>query len=173
MLHLIGKRLAMGLASIFCVTVIIYILMTVLPGDPAAAFVAPDATKAERQAVRQRLGLNDPLPLRYVHWLGDTVRGNLGYSPYRRKDVKVLIQQAWQNTLILAVASGGFGIGVGVLLGTLAGIYRGRVVDRLVSFVTLTGISIPSFWLAILLLIVFSAQLRWLPIFGMRICGHP
>jgi peptide/nickel transport system permease protein len=173
MLHLVGKRMLMGIGSIFGVTIIIFVLMTVLPGDPAAAFVPADATKAEREAVRQRLGLNDPLPVRYVHWLSDAARGNLGYSPYRRKDVRLLIQDAWQNTAILAVAAGVFGIGVGVVLGTIAGIYRGRAADRIVSFMTLTGISVPSFWLAILLLIVFSAQLRWLPTAGMGKSGDP
>ncbi len=173
MLQIIGKRLAIGIASLFGVTVIIYVLMTVLPGDPAAAFLSADASKAERQAVRQKLGLNDPLPVRYVRWLGDAVQGNLGYSPYRRKDVKDLISQAWQNTAILALASGAFGIGVGVALGTLAGVHRGGWIDRTVSIVTLTGISVPSFWIAILLLIVFSAQLKLLPTAGMGQSGDP
>ncbi len=139
MLHIVGKRLLMGVASIFGVTIIIFVLMTILPGDPAAAFVPADATKAERDAVRQRLGLNDPLPVRYVHWLTDAASGNLGYSPYRRKDVKVLIEDAWQNTAILAIAAGVFGIGAGVVLGTIAGIYHGRAADRIVSFLAARG----------------------------------
>jgi peptide/nickel transport system permease protein len=171
MLQTISKRMAMGSLSLLGVTVVIYLLMTVLPGDPAAAFLSPDASKAEREAVRQKLGLNDPLPVRYVRWLNDTVHGNLGHSPYRRKDVKDLLSQAWQNTAILAVASAVVGIGLGVVLGTLAGVYRDRWIDRLVSLIALTGISIPSFWVAILLLIVFSAQLRWLPTAGMGASG--
>lgn len=163
MVNIIGRRLAMALPILLGVTVIIFLLMTVLPGDPAAAFFSEDASEAERAAIRSELGLDDPLPVRYMDWLSDAARGDLGYSPHRRAEVTTLLGAAWGNTVILAAYSAVFGLVGGVAMGFVAGVRRGKLADRLISVFSLVGLSIPSFFIAIVMLIVFAARLRWLP----------
>ncbi len=166
MLLVLAKRALLAIPTLLGVTIVIFLLMNVLPGDPSSAFLSPDASPEERRAVRERLGLNDPLPVRYVRWLRDVTQGNLGYSPYRRRNVSDLIAQAWQNTAILAATSATVGLSLGFALGVIGGVYHGRWPDRVVTTFALLGISMPSFWVAILLLIVFSAQLDLLPSSG-------
>lgn len=126
------RRLMLAVPILIGVSIIVFLLMNVLPGDPAHPRSRPT------------------LPIRYVKWLGDALTGNLGYSPYRRREVSSLLQQAWGNTFILAAVSA-------------AGIRRGKPVDRVASFVSLSGLSIPSFFLAIVLLTVFAGRLKWFP----------
>src|SRR5919199_543717 len=160
------RRLGMAIPTLLGVSVVIFLLMSVLPGDPLAGLLAQDATPADRAALQRSLGLDAPLAVRYVRWLGDVLHGDFGYSPYRKRDVSELLGTAFLNTVRLAVAAAAFGIGTGLILGTLAAVTRGRVIDRLVSMLAMTGISIPSYWVAILLIIIFSATLKWLPAGG-------
>src|SRR6516164_599443 len=141
------RRLGMAIPTLLGVSVVIFLLMSVLPGDPLAGLLAQDATAADRAALTHSLGLDAPLAVRYVRWLGDVLHGDFGYSPYRKRDVSELP-------------------GTGVTLGVLAAVMRGRVIDRVVSMLAMTGISIPSYWIAILLIIIFSATLKWLPAGG-------
>lgn len=167
MLKAITRRVAMAVPTVIGVTIIVFLLMTVLPGDPAASLLPEGASAAERAALRAELGLDAPLPVRYARWVADSASGDLGYSPYRRREVSSLLAQAWGNTAVLAVAAALFGLVVGVALGATAAVFRGRLVDRALSMATLTGLSVPSFWAAIILLIVFSVNLGVLPASGM------
>lgn len=162
------RRLGMAIPTLFGVTLVIFLLMSILPGDPLAGLLAPDATDADRTALSHQMGLDGALPVRYVRWLGDMAQGDFGYSPYRRRDVSELLGAAFGNTLRLAVAAMAVGMTAGLTLGTLAAVYRGRTVDRLVTSFAMAGISVPSYWVAILLIIVFSATLKWLPAGGMH-----
>lgn len=166
MLSLVIRRTAMALPILFGVTIIVFLLMMVLPGDPAQSFLSDDATEAERDAIRAELGLDRALPIQYFSWLGDTVRGDFGFSPFRRRTVSSLLVQAWWNTAVLAAASAVVGLVGGVLLGTWAALRRGRLADKVISLFALTGLSVPSFFIAIVLLIIFSANLGWLPSAG-------
>ncbi|GAA4998404.1 ABC transporter permease [Actinopolymorpha pittospori] len=163
MLRIGLRRAAMAVPILLGVTVIVFLLMTVLPGDPAAAFIGEATSAQEIAKIRDELGLNDPLSVRYAHWLVDAATGDLGYSPYRRRDVTDLLAQAWINTAILAGCSAVLGLVGGVVLGFAAGVRRGRLTDRVISAASLTGLSIPSFFVAILMLILFSAKLGVLP----------
>jgi peptide/nickel transport system permease protein len=163
MLRVAILRIGMAVPILFGVSVIVFLLMNVLPGSAEASLVSDDMSAAERQAIRDQLGLNDPLPLRYLHWLGDALHGDLGYSAQRRRDVSDLLLQAWGNTAVLAIASAVFGISLGLWLGYVAGTRRGKLVDRLTGVLSLSGLSIPSFFLAIILLAVFAGWLRLLP----------
>jgi len=160
------RRLGMAIPTLLGVSVVIFLLMSVLPGDPLAGLLAQDATAADRAALTHSLGLDEPLAVRYVRWLGDVLHGDFGYSPYRKRDVAELLGTAFWNTVRLALAAAALGIGTGVTLGALAAVMRGRLIDRLVSMLAMTGISIPSYWVAILLIIIFSATLKWLPAGG-------
>lgn len=166
MLAVIVRRTAFAVPILLGVTVIVFLLMQVLPGDPSASFLAEDATEAEKAAIRAELGLDRALPIQYVTWLADSVRGELGWSPFRRRDVSSLLAQAWWNTAVLAAASAVVGLVGGVALGTWAALKRGRLTDRLISTFSLTGLSVPSFFVAIVMLIIFAANLGWLPSAG-------
>jgi peptide/nickel transport system permease protein len=160
------RRVGLAIPALFGVTVLVFVLMQILPGDPSAGLLPPGATPHARAIVRHQLGLDQSVPVRYVKWLGNAAHGNLGFSVPRRRSVSSLLKQAWWNTAMLAAATALFGLVTGAALGAIAAMYRNRWIDRLLSIVTLAGLSVPSFWLAILLLIVLSAQLRILPTTG-------
>ncbi len=168
MLLMLVRRLGLAVPTLLGVTVVIFLLMNVLPGDPLAGILAPDATAADRTALAHSMGLDKPLPVRYVSWLNDVAHGRLGYSPYRRRDVSELLGQAYSNTIRLAVASATLGVVGGLTLGTFAAMNRGGIADRIVSILAMGGISVPSYWVAVLLIIVFSATLKWLPAGGIQ-----
>lgn len=168
MLALVLRRLGMGVLTVFGLSIIIFVLLTLLPGDPLAGLLPENAQPEDREALAEQLGIDDPAPVRYVRWLGDVAQGDLGYSPFRRRDVIDLIADAWRNTAILAFFSASAGRGLGVIAGTTAAVYRGRWPDRVISTLALTGLSVPSYWIAILLIIVFAAQLKILPASGMH-----
>jgi peptide/nickel transport system permease protein len=163
MLRVAILRIGMAVPILFGVSIIVFLLMNVLPGSAEAGLVSDDMSAAERQAIRNELGLNDPLPVRYLHWLGNALQGNLGYSAQRRRDVSDLLLQAWSNTAVLAIVSALFGITLGLWLGYVAGTRRGSLIDRITAVLSLSGLSIPSFFLAIILLAVFAGGLRLLP----------
>ncbi len=163
MIRLMLRRIGLAVPILVGVSIIVFLLMTVVPGSPEAGLVPEDATPAERQAIRDQLGLDDPIPVRYIEWAGAALQGDLGYSEQRRRDVADLLGQAWGNTFVLAMVSAAFGIAAGLALGYLAGTRRGKVVDRVVSVISLGGLSVPSFFLAIILLGVFAGGLKLLP----------
>ncbi len=162
------RRLGMGVLTVFGVSIVIFLLLSVLPGDPLAGLLPENAQPKDREALAQQLGLDKPLPVRYVNWIGDLSRGDLGYSPFRRRNVADLIAAAWQNTAILAASSAVVGLGLGVVAGITAAVFHGKWPDRLISTLALSGLSVPSYFVAILLVIVFSAQLKLLPASGMH-----
>lgn len=164
----IARRIMAAIPALFGVSVVIFILLNVLPGDPLAGLLAPDATPEDRQELAAALGLDDPLPVQFANWLGGIMQGDLGYSFARQRPVNELISAAFINTLILASAAAVIGLSMGVFLGTVAALFPGRWPDRAISLLAVTGLSVPSYWLAILLIIIFSVQLRWLPATGMR-----
>jgi peptide/nickel transport system permease protein len=166
MITMVFRRLGMGILTVFGVTILIFLLLTILPGDPLAGLLPENAQPADRERLAEELGINRPLPVRYVSWLGDIARGDLGYSPFRRRPVADLIADAWQNTAVLAISSAIVGLGLGVLAGITASVFHGRWPDRVISTFALTGLSVPSYFVAILLVIVFSATLKLLPSSG-------
>lgn len=163
MVRLMIRRIGLAVPILVGVSVIVFVLMTIVPGSAEAGLVPDDATPQEREAIRDSLGLNDPLPLRYLSWALNALQGDLGYSQQRRRDVADLLTQAWGNTFVLALVSAAFGIALGLLLGYLAGTRRGKIIDRFVSVISLGGLSIPSFFLAIILLGIFAGNLKVLP----------
>jgi peptide/nickel transport system permease protein len=167
MLLVIARRLAMVPPALFGVSIVIFLLLNVLPGDPLAGLLAPDATQADREELARRMGLADPLPVQYVTWLGNVLQGDLGWSFSRRRPIVELIGTAFMNTVILAAAAATIGLAIGITLGMVAALLRGRLPDKVISFMAMLGLSVPNYWLAILLIIAFSATLQWLPAAGM------
>ena len=167
MLATIAKRMGMAVPTLFGVSILIFMLMYILPGDPLAALLPPDAKPSDRADLAKKLGLDQPGPVRYFNWLTRAVRGDLGYSYQRRRDIGGMINQSFRNTAKLALTAAAFGIVLGLTLGTLAALASGRWLDRAISFVAVIGLSVPVFWIALLMIIVFSANLKLLPASGL------
>ncbi|GAB4380804.1 MAG: ABC transporter permease [Elainellaceae cyanobacterium] len=161
------RRLMAAVPALLGVSVIVFLLLSVLPGDPLVGLLAPDATQADRDLLAESLGLNAPLPVQYINWLTNIVQGDFGQSFSRSRPVSDVVGPAFYNTMILAVTAALIGVTGGVLLGTVAALKPGTWGDRLVSVISMTGLSIPSYWLAILLVIAFSVKFQWFPAAGM------
>jgi peptide/nickel transport system permease protein len=165
---LILRRLAAVVPALLGVSVVIFVMIRVLPGDPLATLLgAQGSNPADREVLAKALGFDEPMPLQYVHWLGRLATGDLGFSYVRHYAVSELIGAAIGRTAVLAGAAALIGLVSGIALGAAAALRPGRWLDRFVSAVAIAGMSVPSFWLGILLIILFSATLQWLPASGM------
>ncbi len=171
MLYVALRRILGTLPALLGVSIVIFILLNALPGDPLAGLLAPDSSAADREALAESLGLNDPLPIQYVKWLWNVLQGDFGDSLSRSRPVAEVVGPAFQNTLGLATAAAVFGLLLGMVLGTIAALRPSSWLDRTVGVLSMTGLSIPSYWLGILLIIVFSTQLKLLPAAGMARSG--
>jgi peptide/nickel transport system permease protein len=162
------QRLLLAIPVLLGVSALTFLMLHLVPGDPVAAmFIGQGGAKAEQlEAVREQLGLNDPLPVQYVNYMRNVLRGDLGRSIRTNEPVSLMIQRNFPPTLQLTLASMGVAIVLGVSLGVIAAIKRGRPVDNLVMLVALAGVSMPSFWLGLLLISVFSIWLNLFPVIG-------
>ncbi|MEZ5849875.1 MAG: ABC transporter permease [Hyphomicrobiaceae bacterium] len=166
MLSYIIRRLIYTVPIALGVTVFVFALIH-LSGDPLGAIVAPDADAATVEKLRKDYGFDKPLPVQYGIWLGKALQGDLGRSIVNSRPVLESLLAAVPNTLILAVSATLLGFTVGCLLGGLAGYYQGGVVDKLTTGFGIAGVSIPHYWLGMVLVIIFGVELRWLPATGM------
>jgi len=163
MLIFILRRLLQAVPVVFLASVGVFLLLHLLPGDPAQMMAGSDATPETLAAMRQDLGLNEPLPIQYWVWLQHVLRGDLGKSILSKIPVSTLMMQRAPATLELAVAGEILTIVIGIPLGVLAAIkQRSRIDLGITSFISL-GLAIPSFWLGILLIILFAVVLGWMP----------
>jgi peptide/nickel transport system permease protein len=141
-------------------------MLAFIPGDPVDVILGASGasvTAEQRTALRAQLGLNDPLPVRYVHFVGNALQGDLGRSISSRRPVVLEIATQIPSTLQLAAAGMTISVALGFLLGTIAAVRHNTVWDTVIMVVALGGVAIPSFWLGMLLLLVFSLWLGWLP----------
>jgi peptide/nickel transport system permease protein len=167
----IVRRLLLGIPTLLGVTIIVFSLMHLAPGDPISAMLPPDAPQEVVQMMRQQMGFDKPLPVQYWRWLTRVVQGDFGRSIATRRPVTEDIRSALGNTFILALAAACLGFTLGSTLGSLAAFSRGRWLDKAFSAAAITGVSLPHYWVAILLIIVFSVELNWLPAMGMESTG--
>lgn len=151
---------------------IVWVFVFFLPGDPArliagGASADPDVL----ESIRQEWGLDRPAPVQYLHYLGMLGRFDLGTSYVQRRPVAAIIADHFPPTFILAVAAVLLAAGGGLLLGSLAALYRDRLVDSLVLVLALLGSSLPVFWLGLILMLLFASHLEWLPVLGYGMDG--
>ncbi|AXS42181.1 ABC transporter permease [Breoghania sp. L-A4] len=147
--------------SMFC-----FLLVHIAPGDPLTAIMPVDATQEEQAAMRSAYGLDKPLPVQYAIWISKAVQGDLGKSIATGRPVSGEVMRAVANSLLLAAAASVIAFPIGIFLGFLAGYFRDTIFDRAITAVAITGVSVPNYWLGIVLVIVFSVQLGWLPSMG-------
>ena len=166
MLIYIAKRLLYTLPVAFGVSVVCFMLVHIAPGDPLTSVLPPDASAQLQAEMRRLYGFDKPLPVQYFIWLAKTVQGDLGVSIATGRPVAVELSKALGNTLMLAVLATLIGFLLGGLFGFVAGYFRGGWVDKLASFISIIGVSVPHYWLGMVLVIIFSVQLNWLPATG-------
>ncbi len=163
MLVYVVKRLIQALPVIIGVSVLTFILMIVVPGDPAQKLLGQRASPEAVQELRTRLGLNDPPVQQYLRIMGNVVTGDLGRSIVTRTSVAEEIRNRFPVTLKLALLAMLFSTVVGVGVGIIAALNQNRFLDRFLMFITLTGISVPIFWYALIAILIVIFQLRWVP----------
>jgi len=166
-LHIFLQRLVQLIPVLFGVSLVTFSIVHLAPGDPVLLMVPSGATMEEIAAVRHGLGLDRSLPIQYLSWLGNVFRGDLGTSLFASQPVIKLVLERFPATLLLTVTAMTFAIVVGVSLGLVASLRRDTALDRLTMVGSVMGWSMPSFWLGLVLIIVFSVKLRWLPTGGM------
>lgn len=166
------RRLLIAVPTLLGVTIIMFTLLQITPGDPLNSLLPPEATQEEREQLSNELGLDRPVMVQYFAWLGNAVQFDFGRSLVRKTPVVDELWLSLKNTFVLAAASAGVAFVAGVTLGTVAAFYRGKWPDRVASGVAAMGISVPNYWIVILLITVFSVQMSLLPSQGMRTVGE-
>lgn len=167
MLRYTMKRLLQIIPLLFVLSVIVFLMVRFIPGDPVDIMLGYDVPKETKEIERERLGLNDPLHEQYFRFLNDALHGDLGTSIATGKPVIQELADRFPKTLILAVGGTLVGAVIGIVLGIIAAIKRNKFADNLIMVGSLITVSTPSFFLALLLMLVFCLKLRWLPSIGM------
>jgi peptide/nickel transport system permease protein len=161
------RRLLVTLPTLLGVSVLVFLSLHLTPGDPALVMLGPKATATSLAALRTELGLDRPIHVQYLRWVGGVVSGDWGRSIQLRSRVLPLVWERFQATLILSVAAMLIALGIGIGLGVLSAVWSGTVLDRTAITTTLIGYSLPPFFLGIVLQVVLGLQLGWFPVTGM------
>ncbi|MCM3763803.1 ABC transporter permease [Neobacillus niacini] len=161
------RRLIDLLPTIAVVAVIVFIITRLIPGDPAAVMLGPQASVEEVEALRESLGLNAPLYVQFLNYIGDLLRGDFGVSLTYNEPIIQLIMDRFPNTLILAISALIIAFMVGVPAGIISASKQNSLLDYSVMLVSLIGVSMPIFWLGVMLVLYFSVNLGWFPATGM------
>lgn len=166
MRRFILRRLILALLVLFGVSLFTFLAARVVPADPAAKWVGPKATAEQIARAREYLGLNDPLPVQYGRYLLGLLRGDWGESVVTHQPVLADIRAYLPPSLELVFLSTLLAVAVGIPLGILSARFQNRIPDQLSRLFAITGVSVPSFWLALLLQLLFFQKLQWLPVGG-------
>lgn len=164
--RLIARRLGTALVVLIGVSMLIFAIARIIPGDPARIALGPSATPEQVQTLRERLHLNESLPVQYGYFIGDLFRGDLGISLYTNRPVTTDIATFLPATLELIIVAGIMMIGIGLPLGVLSARYRGSWIDNGIRLISLLGVSAPSFVWAVILMLLFAYFLPIFPIAG-------
>jgi peptide/nickel transport system permease protein len=162
MLRFIARRLLLSVVTLFIVSLVVFVGVELLPGDLASAFLGREATPTRLASLRVELGLDRPALERYLNWLGDAIRGDLGMSLARKEPISELIGLRLRNTLLLGLTAGLLGLPLALVLGIIAGLTRDRKPDLWISTVALVLMTLPGFVTATVLILLFA--ITW-PIF--------
>jgi peptide/nickel transport system permease protein len=166
MLAYIAKRIIFAIPVVIAVALVCFLLVHIAPGDPLVSVLPPDASQALAEQMRKEYGFDRPLPMQFGLWMWNALHGNLGTSIASGRSVTEEVMRAVGNTLILAGFASLIGFFFGLLFGILAGYFRDSWVDKLVTTISIAGVSMPHYWLGMVMVIVFSVILGWLPAVG-------
>jgi peptide/nickel transport system permease protein len=162
------KRLLSVLPVLFIVSLLVFMIIHLTPGDPASVMLGDEATPEEVSALRDQLGLNLPLYQQYFHWIGNALKGNLGYSYFMQQSVTEAIFARLGPTLSLAIMAQLIAVVIAIPIGIISARKRGTVTDQSLMSLSLLGLSIPNFLLSLFLVLIFTVNLKWLPVAGYR-----
>ncbi|WP_460042592.1 ABC transporter permease [Pseudomonas sp. S2_H01] len=166
MLIFILRRLLSAIPTLILVSLFVFTLQKLLPGDPVQAMAGEERDPAVMEYLRDKYRLNDPVPLQYVHWVGNVLQGDFGTSLRTEQPVTTLLASKLPVTLELAVLALIIALLIGIPTGVISAVRKGTATDYAANVVALSGISIPHFWLGILLIMIFAVKLQWLPASG-------
>ena len=167
------KRLLVSVPVVIGIATLVFLILHLVPGDPVAVmFSQQSMTQEQVHIVRERLGLNDPLPVQYVRYLWNAARGDLGQSVRGGLPVTELIARQFPYTLQLALWGMVMAVVLGLSSGTVAGLYHNSWFDGLVMMLSVGGVSIPGFWIGLMMIQLFSVRLNWLPSAGVGDWTH-
>lgn len=166
MLSFVLRRILIAIPTLLLVSVFVFTLQKLLPGDPVLVMAGEERDPEVIAFLREQYRLNDPIPVQYFHWLGNVLQGDLGMSLRTRQPVTELILQRIPVTFQLAVMAMVFAMAIGIPMGILSAVKKGTWLDYIANFVALSGLSIPNFWLGLLLILLVSVNLGWLPASG-------
>ncbi len=173
MLKFISRRLIQSLPLLLGLTVIVFSMMHLLPGDPAEVILAQSGARPEAVAkLRSQLGLDLPLHVQYISYVSGLLRGDMGSSLFTYRPVAEIISQNLRSTMELALAAMVFSVIFGVLLGIVAAVYQDSWIDNVTMTLAVVSISMPGFWLGLLMIYLFSLYLGWLPSGGQGTPQH-
>jgi peptide/nickel transport system permease protein len=167
-------RLAQAIPTLIGILVLTFALIKLAPADPVTFLMPPDAlvTAGDRETLRTALGLNDPMPVQLARWVWNALRLDFGNSFFSGEPVRRMIVDRLPNTLILAAAALVLSVLLGVPLGVLAALKRGKVTDHVIRTVSVIGHAVPTFWFGLLFIVVFGGELRWFPVGGLASPGR-
>ncbi|WP_142288390.1 ABC transporter permease, partial [Klebsiella pneumoniae] len=166
MINTLLYRILLAIPTMLGVAVICFMLVQIAPGDPLVSVMPPDASEALRQTLMQAYGFDKPLPLQFIHWLWRALHGDLGMSVATGRPVIDEVMTAVAYSLRLALLATAIGFVLGSLFGFVAGYFRNSVIDRLASVLSVFGVSVPHYWLGMLLVILCSVKFALLPATG-------
>lgn len=162
------KRIMTLVPVLFIVSIVIFTLIHLTPGDPARIMLGAEASAADVEALRDTMGLNDPLPIQYLNWLGDIFHGDLGDSIFMNQPMSEILLEHMAPTFTLTIYALIFSLILAIPLGILAAKKRGTFIDGAIEGLSMCGISIPSFLLGLFLILIFTVKLGWLPVAGYK-----
>ncbi|MGI5836067.1 MAG: nickel ABC transporter permease [Chloroflexota bacterium] len=166
MIRYVIRRLIYAIPVMLVVSIIVFAMLHIAPGDPASMLAGEDARPEDVAAVRAKFGLDQPLHIQYGVWLGNILQGDLGRSIVTRRPVLMEIQSRLPSTIELAVAALLIAMVVGMVVGVISATRQYSILDHSTMIMALLGISVPIFWLGLMLIFLFSVQLRWFPTGG-------
>ena len=166
MLRYIAKRISVIFPVLLAISLIVFLIMHFAPGDPAELFLGQMVTPEDLEKVRREMGLDDPLHIQYLRFLKDAIKGNLGISYYTKQSVLSELVRLFPATVELAVASMVIALLVGISAGVISALKQNSIFDNVSMVVALGGVSMPVFWVGLILLWIFSLKLGWTPISG-------
>ena len=166
MLTFLLRRVLLIVPILFGVSVVVFLMMHMVPGDPIRIMLGHSPSGADIRLLRHELGLDAPLPVQYVRYVGHALHGDLGASIRSNRPVVAEIADRFPQTLQLTVAAMAVAIILGVGVGTLAAASRSRLLEGALMLGATLGVSLPTFWVGLLLIDVFALQLRWFPVLG-------
>ncbi|MFZ1096207.1 MAG: ABC transporter permease [Xanthobacteraceae bacterium] len=165
------RRLYHAIYVILGVTIVVFVVTRVI-GDPVSAMLPMETSAAQRAAFAQQLGLDRPLYIQFIDFLADLAHLNLGESLWQHRPVTQIVFEKLPITLYLVAAAMALAIALSIPLGIVAALKPGRMVDRITVVLSLIGLSVPQFWLGLLLILLFAVELRWLPTSGSGDVAH-